>query len=234
MKGPAATTLYGTEAANGVIQIITKKGAIGKTTWDFNTRQGANWFSNPQGRLWTNFDTNAAGDTVSENVTQLEQTYAVTGQAIFTTGYMQGYDLGVSGGSSTLRYRVSGGYDRNEGVESTNNDNNYTARANLGIFPNDKIDISVNTGYNVNKTNLSVEAGYGGTTWTTYYMDPGTIGTPSMGFDSGLPLAYHEQYQLFQAINRFTGSARSIITPCRGSTSASRSVWTMATRTARS
>lgn len=209
VKGPAATTLYGTEAANGVIQIITKKGAIGKTQWDFNTRQGANWFHNPQGRLWTNFDTTAFGDTVSENFTQLQQRYAdSTGvQNIFNTGYKQGYDLAVGGGSPTLRYHVSGGYDRNEGVEPTNNDNNYTARANLGIFPNDKIDISVNTGYNVNKTNLSVEAGYGGTTFTTYYMDPATIGTPSLGFDSGLPSSYHEQYQLFQAINRFTGSA---------------------------
>lgn len=208
VKGPAATTLYGTEAANGVIQIITKKGAIGKTTWDFNTRQGANWFSNPQGRLWTNWDTNSAGDTVSENFNELQQTYRdSTGVPnIFTTGYKQGYDVGVGGGTPVLRYRVSGGYDRNEGVEPTNNDNNYSARANLGIFPSDKIDIAVSTGYNVNKTNLSVEAGYGGTTFTTYYMDPGTIGTPSLGFDSGLPSAYHEQYQLFQAINRFTGS----------------------------
>ena len=79
VKGPAATTLYGTEAANGVIQIITKKGAIGKTTWDFNTRQGANWFSNPQGRLWTNFDTNADGDTVSVDYTQLEKNLAAAG-----------------------------------------------------------------------------------------------------------------------------------------------------------
>ena len=99
MKGPAATTLYGTEAANGVIQIITKKGAIGKTTWDFSTRQGANWFDNPQGRLWTNFDINAAGDTVSKNYTQLEKNLAdSTGEPIFTTGYRQGYNLGLGGG----------------------------------------------------------------------------------------------------------------------------------------
>jgi len=207
VKGPAATTLYGTEAANGVIQIITKKGAIGKTEWDFSTRQGANWFNNPQGRLWTNYDVNAAGDTVHENYTQLEQAYKdSTGQPIFTTGYKRGYDLGVGGGTPVLRYHLSGGYARNEGVESTNNDNQYTARANIGIFPNDKIEIQANAGYVVNKTNLAVESGYGGTTWTTYYMDPATIGTPSMGFNSGLPAAYHEQYQLFQAINRFTGS----------------------------
>ena len=209
VKGPAATTLYGTEAANGVIQIITKKGQLGKTQWDFNTRQGANWFHDPAGRLWTNWDTNADGDTVSENYDQLIKMYRdSTGQKnIFTTGYKQGYDASVGGGNSLIRYHVSGGYDRNEGVEPTNNDNNYTARANLGIFPNDKMDIAVSAGYNVNKTNLSVEAGYGGTTFTTYYMDPANIGTPSLGFDSGLPIGYQEQYQLFQAINRFTGSA---------------------------
>jgi TonB-linked SusC/RagA family outer membrane protein len=203
VKGPAATTLYGTEAANGVIQIITKKGAVGKTTWDFNTRQGANWFSNPQGRLWRNFDTNSAGDTISEDYTQLQQAY---GQPIFTTGRRQGYDVGLGGGSTLLRYHLSGGYDSNEGVESSNDQKNYTARASLGIFPSEKIDISANAGYVVGRTNLAAEAGYGGTTWTTYYMDPATIGTPGLGFNSGLPGGYHEQYQMFQAINRFTGS----------------------------
>ena len=203
VKGPAATTLYGTEAANGVIQIITKKGSIGKTTWDFNTRQGANWFSNPQGRLWTNFDTNSSGDTISENFTDLEKAY---GQPIFTTGHRQGYNVGLGGGSALFRYHVSGGYERNEGVESSNNDNDYTTRASLGVFPNDKIDLAMDAGYTVNKTNLAAEAGYGGTTWTTYYADPANIGTQHLGFLSGLPSSYHEQYQLFQAINRFTGS----------------------------
>ena len=58
----------------------------------------------------------------------------------------------------------------------------------------------------MNKTNLAAEAGYGGTTWTTYYADPATIGTDHLGFLSGLPSSYHEQYQLFQNVNRFTGS----------------------------
>jgi len=33
LKGPSAATLYGTEASNGVIQIITKRGAPGRATW---------------------------------------------------------------------------------------------------------------------------------------------------------------------------------------------------------
>src|SRR4029077_16014746 len=35
LKGPAAATLYGTEAANGVINITTKKGKSGNTRWTF-------------------------------------------------------------------------------------------------------------------------------------------------------------------------------------------------------
>ena len=41
IKGPAAATLYGTEAANGVIQIITKRGEVGAPVFDFTAETGA-------------------------------------------------------------------------------------------------------------------------------------------------------------------------------------------------
>ncbi len=53
IKGPAAGTLYGTEASNGVIQIITKRGRSGKASWNFSQRQGTNWLANPAGRAGT-------------------------------------------------------------------------------------------------------------------------------------------------------------------------------------
>src|SRR5207237_8837083 len=43
VKGPAAATLYGTEASNGVIQIITKRGSPGPARWDFTLRRGVNF-----------------------------------------------------------------------------------------------------------------------------------------------------------------------------------------------
>jgi TonB-dependent SusC/RagA subfamily outer membrane receptor len=43
IKGPAAATLYGTEASNGVIQIITKKGAAGRSGWNFTRGKGADY-----------------------------------------------------------------------------------------------------------------------------------------------------------------------------------------------
>ena len=50
LKGAAAATLYGTEASNGVVQVITKRGKSGRPTWEFSTRQGTNWLQNPAGR----------------------------------------------------------------------------------------------------------------------------------------------------------------------------------------
>jgi TonB-linked SusC/RagA family outer membrane protein len=202
VKGPAATTLYGTEAANGVIQIITKKGAQGKTTWDFNMRQGANWFSNPEGRLWRNFGV-FNGDTTSITYSDLVRNY---GQPIFTTGHLQSYDMNLGGGSPTLRYFVSGGYQNNRGVEPSNRQRLYNTRASLGIFPSDKLDIQTNAAYAVGHTDLPYEAGAGGATWTSYYATPANNGEPHLGFYSGLPSSYYSQYQLFQSIDRFTGS----------------------------
>jgi TonB-dependent SusC/RagA subfamily outer membrane receptor len=42
IKGPAAATLYGAEAAGGVIQIITKKGRPGTLSWDARFEYGGN------------------------------------------------------------------------------------------------------------------------------------------------------------------------------------------------
>ena len=41
LKGPAAATLYGSDASNGVIQIFTKKGRLESApTWNFGLTTG--------------------------------------------------------------------------------------------------------------------------------------------------------------------------------------------------
>jgi TonB-dependent SusC/RagA subfamily outer membrane receptor len=55
IKGPAAATLYGTEASAGVIQIITKRGAQGDAQFDMSVRQGINYMRDPAGRLGIRF-----------------------------------------------------------------------------------------------------------------------------------------------------------------------------------
>jgi len=52
VKGPAATTIYGTEASNGVIQIITKKGS-GNNQLRFQVQEGAMRFNDAVNRVGT-------------------------------------------------------------------------------------------------------------------------------------------------------------------------------------
>ena len=211
VKGPAAATLYGTEAANGVIQIITKRGGQGKPAWDVSVRGGTNSFANQENRIFTNYGPDpVTGDTVAFNVAQRE---SAAGNPIFKTGTMQAYDLSVGGGSPGFRYRISGNYKRDGGVTPTNLLKNYGGRANLSLSPTDRIQIETNIGYVTGRTDLAAEAGFGGTTWTTYYATPTTFGTPKNGFYSALPEAYYKQYQMYQDVNRFTGSVQITHTP---------------------
>jgi TonB-linked SusC/RagA family outer membrane protein len=56
IKGPAAATLYGAEAANGVIQIITKKGVRGqqRLQWGFRAERGTSeWHLLPEDNYTT-------------------------------------------------------------------------------------------------------------------------------------------------------------------------------------
>ena len=217
VKGPAAATLYGTEAANGVIQIITKKGAEGRPAWDLTVRGGTNEFANQDSRLWTNYGHDpVTGEVVSLNIAKRE---ADAGNPIFQTGYMQSYDVGVGGGSQNFRYRVSGNYKRDGGVTPTNRLKNYGGRANFTLTPSPKLLVESNMGYVTGRTDLAIEAGYGGTTWTTYYATPENLydsngdPLPNNGFYSALPSAYYKQYQLYQDISRFTGSVQVTHTP---------------------
>ena len=40
VKGPSAATLYGTDAANGVIVVTTKRGQVGSSRWSYSAELG--------------------------------------------------------------------------------------------------------------------------------------------------------------------------------------------------
>jgi TonB-dependent SusC/RagA subfamily outer membrane receptor len=84
IKGPAAATLYGTEASNGVIHIITKRGREGRGAWNLTVRQGANWFMNAESRVPTNYWRNPTTNQIeSLNLVTSEK---ARGTPLFRTG----------------------------------------------------------------------------------------------------------------------------------------------------
>jgi TonB-linked SusC/RagA family outer membrane protein len=172
IKGPAAASLYGTEASAGVIQIITKRGQEGAPEFNISIRQGVNYVSDPAGRLGTYWycpqvpspgqkvataDANAACDSRDElrpyNMYDEGNDYIRAGyydwptENMFQNGTSQGYNLDVRGGSQSVRYFLSANYDYEEGFVWFNHDETFRLRGNVGVVFSDQISLDVSTQY---------------------------------------------------------------------------------------
>ena len=130
VKGPAASALYGTDAANGVVVIKTKHGQPGKARWTVYAEQGAINDNNdyPDAvRGWRTGTTTATTSTPT-NTVQCILTQVASGACVqdsvtrfnlfnnpqttpLGTGHRQQYGLQVSGGSDAVRYYVSGEWE---------------------------------------------------------------------------------------------------------------------------
>jgi TonB-linked SusC/RagA family outer membrane protein len=133
VKGPSAATLYGIQAANGVVLITTKKGVPGKPRWNAFVEQGA---VNDKNTYRTNyfgrsddpdFDP-ATGDP--SGCTALAQAEGSCLQSRIDTynplndesqrplspGHRQQYGLNVAGGTDAATYYVSAEYEGEVGV----------------------------------------------------------------------------------------------------------------------
>jgi TonB-linked SusC/RagA family outer membrane protein len=153
IKGPAAATLYGTEASNGVIQIITKRGSTGEPVFDMEVSAGTNWMWNPEGRAGLRWARNAqTGEISSFNVYRNEVENGLG--PIFDYGFTQGYDLSLRGGSDLVRYFVSGSYNNDKGIVDWNWDKRLALRANLDVVLTDKLSLRTSTGYTQSRTRL--------------------------------------------------------------------------------
>mgnify|MGYP006284556679 CR=1 FL=1 len=151
IKGPSAATLYGSEASNGVINIITKEGQTGDATLRVQVSGGfnklpsaaADFFPNSYFRCQGVGDCQA-GEVVEFNVLRHDQ--QVYGNDWFQWGPSQSYDASLSGGSEEIRYFFSGGFTRDEGVLPTNWKRKLNARANLNWAPTGDLGVQFRMG----------------------------------------------------------------------------------------
>ena len=143
IKGPAAATLYGTEAANGVIQIITKRGVVGAPVFDLSVGVGAIWLPDPAGQVGEQYFRNSAGEVVSRNPYIEEEAPDRFGKPLFQTGLAQNYNLGVRGGSEGFLYAADIGRVREEGYTRVDSNERNSARLSLTMIPSDQLSITL-------------------------------------------------------------------------------------------
>lgn len=172
LKGPAASALYGTAAANGVVLITTRRGRAGNAQWRAYGEIGSNKdiapyqnnfmtfeVKNPAATQFTTRGTlNAAYGTICPNesaargVCQQQQTLSLNpmrtpGLSPLTTGFKKKYGLSVAGGSEIVNYYISGDVDRDQGVIEFNDQNKLNLRTNVGARVSEKVSANVNVGY---------------------------------------------------------------------------------------
>lgn len=202
IKGPAAATIYGTEAANGVIQVITKRGVGLKPQVTLHLQTGGIYFRNAKGRVPTNFARDTSGNIVTWNGVETEK---ARGTPIFKTGQTRQYSGSISGGSDAVSYYVSGSYENDLGVEPNNTLRQYASHVNLTITPNAKIDFG--TSLNFSSLSSHLGADVGASALLGAILGHNLVFAASRGFFPNFsPEVPQTLYDNAQGVNRFTGS----------------------------
>lgn len=202
IKGPAAATLYGTEASGGVIQIITKRGISGASSFEMMVRQGATWLMDPASKLPDSFAIDPATDEIySVNLYQIEK---AAGRDPFQTGHLQSYNLSMRGGSDQVRYFAAAEWEDNEGIVSYNWQEGLSLRGNLSVMPSDVLSVDLNTGYVKGSTRFA-QAYTGYDVWGQFvFGNPNGLGAPTRGFLRATPEAL-ESLESMRDNSRFIG-----------------------------
>ena len=227
IKGPAAATLYGTEASNGVIQIFTKRGRTGAPRINVTMKQGANFYPDVYNMfpdVW--YQCNGVSQTVdvderlkctpgevsSFNVLKIDRD--VYGNEWFQTGHAQSYGADVTGGTQLITYYVSADWDRDEGVVQYNWRNRMSGRANLTYTPSEKLELNFGLGAIRSKAQ-SASAQQALPTAIIWACPapgceagdlaaPSRIDGPYRGYIAYLPEAYEDEIEGFQHVDRTT------------------------------
>ena len=148
VKGAAAATLYGSDASNGVIQIITNKGKFNsEQQWTLRTSVGIN-------RHRANFPTKLYPNFEGPNGFQARD----ANEELIENGLKNSNSLSVQGGGEEFAYFLSGSYATENGSIKPNWMRRGNLRANVQWRVDDKVNIAFTSGYSRNKV-LEQQAG---------------------------------------------------------------------------
>ncbi|MGQ0765465.1 MAG: TonB-dependent receptor domain-containing protein [Gemmatimonadota bacterium] len=144
LKGAAASTLYGSEATNGVIQIFTKRGrGEGRTQWSLGLGTGFN-------RLRENLPTKQFPRFKGPGPDSVR---ALDANGLIENGLYTGLDISASGGTQRSTYFASGLLSQEEGSIKPNDQLKGNLRLNVNFVPTDRTTIELRSAYTRNHVN---------------------------------------------------------------------------------
>lgn len=126
IRGGAATTLYGADAANGVLQIFTKKGTSGAAR----------------------FSAEAMVGTMDGEDEFLR--FQETADLIYETGFIQQYRAGVDGGNDRVTYNFSGSFYDDDGFNAVNEQRRVSMRTGVNAKVSEKLEYNGSAAFSSN------------------------------------------------------------------------------------
>ncbi|HKT58601.1 MAG TPA: TonB-dependent receptor plug domain-containing protein [Gemmatimonadales bacterium] len=181
VKGPSAATLYGTDAANGVILITTKRGEAGRTRWTaygraMRTGIPATSFA-PNYWAWGSTTLNcqlvfvADGTCTQDSITVVPNSLNDPRTSVLGSEGSWEYGTAVSGGGDNLRYYLSGSHTQQQGPLRLPPDFVARAERTFGVSELRNTQLHPNTDHRTNiqgnvdlalsgRANVSFSAGY--------------------------------------------------------------------------
>ncbi len=154
LKDASAAAIYGSQGANGVIIITTKKGKVSvngdgkmKPVWNFNAYYGV---QTPQTQIdmlnateYSTLRLEAYANDGSEVPTDIYErlSYVIDGgykgtnwqDEVLTNAAMQNYSLSVLGGNESVKYQMSGTYFKQDGIVKNSGVENVYLKANTEV-----------------------------------------------------------------------------------------------------
>ncbi len=171
LSGAAASALYGSEAANGVIMITTKKGSAGKLRVNYaNHTSFYNPFITPEFQ-------NTYGATTGSLQSwgqKLAQPSSYDPMDFYQTGWNETNSLTISNGTDKNQTFLSLAATNAEGIVQNNTLDRYNVTIrNTTNMLNDKLRLDLNASYmNVRERNMVSQGQYFNPIVSTYLMSP--------------------------------------------------------------
>ncbi len=180
LKDAAATAIWGSQGANGVIEIKTKRGQRGKTKVQYSFRLSATY--QPKGMRLLSGDHytmllkeeyyNPTLSEASANIREINYDPSYSEyemynnntdwvDAVSKVGWLQSHYVSITGGGEKANFRISGGYDHQTGTVIQQKLDRFTTRVALDYFVSDRIKFQTNFNltYTDNKKNYQGAGG---------------------------------------------------------------------------
>lgn len=226
LKGAAASSIYGSKAANGVVVIRTVRGQTGAPQFNISQRIGVNTpLKLLQSRRWT-LDEALAELSKSAQDSAHVRAFFEDDPAPYYDQYGQIYDnrrlshetvADLRGGSESTRYFISGALKRDEGIERGTGASRQSLRVNVDQELSDRVDLRVSSVFNRSEADRGWDGNCNSNNCHAYafayipsFVDvtrknpDGTYVTPTVGPPAN-PAQLAELAVNHEANNRFTG-----------------------------